>query len=84
MASQLNKSYADKGSIAIVDWSAVTTIFKSVSRENLLPEISAIVLQTGNSVSTVVLSKYIQNDSRENYIKTAIIYLMSTPEYQLC
>ncbi len=84
MASQLNKSYADKGSIAIVDWSAVTTIFKSVSRENLLPEISAIVLQTGNSVSTVVLSKYIQNDSRENYIKTAIIYLISTPEYQLC
>ena len=84
MASQLNKSYSDKGGMAIVDWAAVTTIFERVPRENLLPEISATVLQTRNSVSTVVLSKYIQNDSRENYIKTAIIYLMSMPEYQLC
>ena len=32
----------------------------------------------------MLLTKYLNNDSRENYIKTAIIRLMSTPEYQLC
>jgi uncharacterized protein (DUF1800 family) len=81
---KLNKSYSNKGSSAIVDWKLVTTIFESVPREYLLPKISDIVLQTKARVDTVLLSKYISKDSRENYIKTAIIYLMSTPEYQLC
>ena len=84
ISDRLNKSYADKGSTAIVDWAAVATVFESVPRESLLPKISDTVLQTRNRVSTGLLAKYINNDSRENYVKTAIIYLMSTPEYQLC
>jgi hypothetical protein len=35
-------------------------------------------------VSENILSKYIDASSRESYIKTATIQLMSTPEYQLC
>jgi uncharacterized protein (DUF1800 family) len=84
IADKLNKSYAGKGSTAIVDWELVTTIFESVPREYLLSKISDTVLQTGNRVSTVLLAKYINTDNRENYIKTSIIFLMSTPEYQLC
>jgi uncharacterized protein (DUF1800 family) len=83
-SDKLNRSYAEKGGPAKVDWAAVTTIFDHVQREYLLTKISDTVLQTRSRVSAGLLTKYINNDSRENYIKTAIIYLMSTPEYQLC
>ncbi len=84
IAEKLNKSYSDKGASAIVDWEAVATIFKTVSRENLLPKISDTILQTNSRINTVLLLTYLNNESRENYIKSVIINLMSTPEYQLC
>lgn len=73
-----------KGGTATVDWTAVNKIFEKVPRENLLQKISATVLQTKSQVSNKVLDKYLNNESRENYIKSAVVNLMSTPEYQLC
>lgn len=84
IAEGLNKSYADKGAAAIVDWESVTNIFKTVARENLLAKISDTILQTRGRVSTALLATYLNNENRENYIKSTIINLMSTPEYQLC
>ncbi len=84
MMDKVNSSFAAKGSTATVDWVAVATIFESIPRENLLPKISDTILQTKSRISTVLLGKYLNNESRENYIKSAIINLMSTPEYQLC
>lgn len=84
IAEGLNKSYADKGAAAIVDWESVTNIFKTVTRENLLAKISDTILQTRGRVSTALLATYLNNENRENYIKSTIINLMSTPEYQLC
>lgn len=69
---------------ASVNWDAYTKLFEKVSRENLLSSISGAVLQTSNSVTVSTLDKYVDASSRENYIKTATIQLMSTPEYQLC
>lgn len=69
---------------ANVKWDAYTKLFEKVPRENLLPAISNSILQTSNSVTVNTLDKYIDNSSRENYIRTATIQLMSTPEYQLC
>lgn len=73
-----------KGGTARIDWTMVNKIFESVPRESLLQKISAVVLQTKSQVSTQVLDKYLNNDSRENYVKSAVINLMCTPEYQLC
>jgi uncharacterized protein (DUF1800 family) len=73
-----------KGGTASIEWELVNKIYESVPRENLLAKISETVLQTKNGVSSEVLSKYLNVESRENYIKSAIINLMSTPEYQLC
>ena len=78
------KPKADNGSTAIVDWVAVSAIFKDVPRESLLTKITEVVLQTKNNNNVIVLAKYLNNDNREDYIKSAIINLMSTPEYQLC
>ena len=75
---------AARGGTAKIEWASVYKIFEKLPRENLLPGISAVVLQTKSEVSSQVLAKYLNNESRENYIKSAIVNLMSTPEYQLC
>ena len=84
VAARGNNAYGEKTGTATVDWATVAAIFESIPRENLLTNISAIILQSSSKVSTVLLAKYLNNESRENFIKSAIINLMSTPEYQLC
>lgn len=75
---------AVKGGTATIDWAAVNTIFEKVQREKLLENIESTVLQTKNKLGNVILDRYVNAASRENYIKSAIVNLMSTPEYQLC
>ncbi|MGB4844489.1 MAG: DUF1800 domain-containing protein [Ferruginibacter sp.] len=75
---------AVKGGTANIDWASVNRIFEKVQREKLLENIADTVLQTKSQVSNTVLDKYINTSSRENYIKSAVVNLMATPEYQLC
>lgn len=81
---KMKTGYRRRGIAAEVDWQIAAKIFEKVKRENLLSKISETVLQTKSSVSSSLLVKYINNETRESYIKTAIVYLMCTPEYQLC
>lgn len=67
-----------------VDWTGVIKVFDKISKENLMKKVSDIVLQTRNTISSNILNRYIDNTSKEAYIKTTMIELMSTPEYQLC
>jgi uncharacterized protein (DUF1800 family) len=67
-----------------IDWAAYTKKFESIPREKLLKEISARLLQVPQNVSEDLIKKYADQNSREAFIKTATIQLMSTPEYQLC
>ena len=73
-----------KGGTAVIDWPAVNKIFEKIEREKLLENITATVLQTKGQVSTAVLDKYVNSENRENYIKSGVVNLMATPEYQLC
>jgi len=73
-----------KGGTASIEWIAVNKIFEKTSREKLLENIADTVLQTKSQVSNAVLDKYINTASRENYIKSTVVNLMATPEYQLC
>lgn len=75
---------AVKGGTASIDWATVNSIFEKVQRDKLLEKISDTVLQTKGQVSNTVLDKYVNTASRENFIRSAVINLMSTPEYQLC
>ncbi len=67
-----------------VDWDSVIKVFESVPREKLIEHITNVVLQTQSTVSKNILEKHINRKTRDEYIKTAIVELMSTPEYQLC
>ena len=69
---------------ADIDWEKYTGKFSKIPREALLSSISKLLLQTPASVSAAAIEKYIDASSRENFIRSATIRLMSTPEYQLC
>lgn len=73
-----------KGGTAYIQWETVNKIFEKIPREKLLENIADTVLQTNSQVSNAVLDKYVNTGSRENYIKSAVVNLMATPEYQLC
>jgi uncharacterized protein (DUF1800 family) len=67
-----------------VYWDSVYKVFAKTKREDLLQKVNEIVLQTKTSINPNVLKRFIDNNSREGFIKSTIIELMSTPEYQLC
>lgn len=75
---------AVKGGTAATEWALVSKIFESVPREKLLQKIMDTVLQTKQQVSASLLEKYINKESRENFVKSTVVNLMCTPEYQLC
>jgi len=69
---------------ATVDWDAVIKVFDKTPKEELMQKISDVVLQTKNKITPAILNKYVNRQARDVYIKTTIVELMSTPEYQLC
>ena len=73
-----------RGGTGKIDWPLVSKVFETVPREKLLQKITDTVLQTKTHVPDTLLEKYVNNENRENFTKSAIINLMSTPEYQLC
>ena len=70
--------------IVNIDWSLYTKHYESIPREALLPTISSNLLQTKSQVKPDLIAQYADNTGRENFIKTATLQIMSTPEYQLC
>ncbi|OQP47022.1 hypothetical protein A4H97_05765 [Niastella yeongjuensis] len=69
---------------AAVDWQTYLNKFEKVPREKLMSAISGILIQGVAPVDEKIVSKYIDSSSRESFIKSTTIQLMSTPEYQLC
>ncbi len=67
-----------------IDWKLYLEKFENIPRESLLPELSGILLQTTAVVNAKTIERFTDASSREKFIRTATIQLMSTPEYQLC
>ena len=69
---------------ANVDWSLYLKNFEPVSREQLVDTMSGLLLQVKTSVGSDIITQYADAGSRDSFIKSATIQIMSTPEYQLC
>ncbi|TCZ70986.1 DUF1800 domain-containing protein [Flaviaesturariibacter aridisoli] len=67
-----------------MDWKAQVARFASVKREELVPAIAGALLPSGLQVPPSLITSYANSDSRESFIKTATLQVMSLPEYQLC
>ncbi len=79
----LKKQYARKVN-ARVDWDPYLKDFEKTPREQLADQIAQSLLLKNTSINKQLLEKYSDSSTRENYIKTVTIDVMSTPEYQLC
>ncbi|MBL7746725.1 MAG: DUF1800 family protein, partial [Chitinophagaceae bacterium] len=69
---------------ADVDWKLYVKNYESTPRENLADSIAKTLLQVKPGVSMDLVKQYADQTGRENFIKTATLQIMSTPEYQLC
>jgi len=69
---------------AHVDWSLYVKHLDKTARENLVDSMSKLLLQVKPAISNNVISQYADESTRDNFIKSATIQIMSTPEYQLC
>lgn len=69
---------------ADVNWPLYARQFEKTGREKLINAMAGMLLQTKTSVSDALIKTYADESSREHFIKTATIQIMSTPEYQLC
>jgi uncharacterized protein (DUF1800 family) len=67
-----------------IDWTLYTKYYESMTRESLLPNITGILLQVKSRVSPELIKQFSDQTGRDNFIKTATLQIMSTPEYQLC
>lgn len=82
MQMQIAKKYRIS---ATIDWDNFIKSFEKTERNNLLVNIKTLMLQTNeSSIDNTILESNINKISRDEYIKSATISLMSTPEYQLC
>ncbi|UYQ93226.1 DUF1800 domain-containing protein [Chitinophaga horti] len=79
----LKRQYAKKVN-AQIDWKPYVDGYKDVPREQLADTIAGTLLLKNKSLDKAFLEKYADASTRDNYIKTVTIDVMSTPEYQLC
>lgn len=67
------------------DWQDYINSFSDLNDKQLFDEITDYLIQPLNrDVSTDMLQNYANTDSREGYIKSLTVRVMSLPEYQLC
>lgn len=69
---------------ADIDWQAFVKQFDKIERAKLENTMAGMLLQTSTAVGADLIRKYADAGSRELFIRTAAIQIMSTPEYQLC
>ncbi len=84
MNKQMKAGKGNKPIYANIEWEAYLKNFEAVPRENLMTIIAGILLQPGIQVPVDLVRNYIDSASRESYIKSATLQMMSIPEYQMC
>lgn len=79
------KGFAKRSIIkANIDWRTYIGHFETVQKEQLVNTIASNLLQTKNGVNNELIKQYADATSKESFIRSATLQLMSTPEYQLC
>lgn len=69
---------------ASIQWDQYIPQFASIKREDLLDNLRKLILIRADSLKTDAVLGYADASSREKFIQTATVGLMSTPEYQMC
>jgi hypothetical protein len=69
---------------ADIEWNGYTGIFSDIPKEKLMDAMAGILLQTDTTVPEDLVRKHADVSSRDNFVRSATIRMMSLPEYQMC
>ena len=69
---------------ASVDWDAFSRNFGAVPKEQLVASLNAVLLQAKPSFAESLIQQFADSRSRDAFVRSAALQVMSTPEYQLC
>ena len=69
---------------ANIHWESFSKSFKNIERKNLIHHIKSSILQNPGSISNDLILKFSDQTSRESFIQSVTLQILSTPEYQLC
>lgn len=69
---------------AEISWINYLKNFETVSREQLVGTLQKSLLQINPDYRSDLIQNYADAQSKESFMKTATIQIMSTPEYQMC
>ena len=69
---------------ATIDWKQYIGHFDKVNKDQLIGSLAANLLQTKTGVNNDLIKQYADATTKESFIRSATLQLMSTPEYQLC
>lgn len=67
-----------------IRWETCTDQFRESKEEYLIADIRQWLLQCGSAINNSSLKDFLNLSDRNNLIQSAMIRIMSTPEYQLC
>ncbi len=70
--------------ITNVDWTTIVQQFEAKTADALYMSLQQLLLQTTHVINPQVIKEYLDYSSKESFIKTTMIQLMSLPEYQVC
>ena len=79
-----NKAFSKLGVSAHINWSIVFKAFENIARPQLEQALISSLILTSANFKSSTLQPFLNIESRDSFIKSVIINVMSTPEYQLC
>ncbi len=84
--NQIQNAMGNKYKIkAKINWEEYISKYNDVKKENLFKKLKQNILQTTvQKINEPTIENSVDKQSRETYIKSTTIALMSTPEYQMC
>jgi Protein of unknown function (DUF1800) len=80
-----NKKVGGKAGAVVnvdIDWPVYINQFKKDTKETLPVKMASVLFLKG-TIDLDLLNQYAEKDSRENYIRSLTIAMMSMPEYQI-
>lgn len=69
---------------AAFHWENYLQHFEKTKRDGLLNAVASYHLQLPGNSAEKITAKFADQGNRESFIQSATLYIMSTPEYQLC
>lgn len=81
-AQKRNKSIRKMG--VTIDAQPFVNLYQNQSEQAIFDQMQSFLLQAKQPLDPKLFSSFVDRKTKENYIKTLMVRMMSVPEYQIC